>query len=368
MPSSFPNQFRPQLLFLCSIQLFQTFLLSNLVFQIIQTPHHKEKVENKNKKIQFLRFEKMLNSLFKSSPFVSKLERKVNGNHLRSASWEGFGCKGMKMGIWKGIRIWKESCLFSTKVGKENSTIFALSSGSGTCGVNVVRVSGPQSHSILKNLLGEEESFPKQTNKLYLRRVYEVEEENKKREMLDKCFVVKFDGPKSFTGEDSFELHLHGSESVLIDCFSSLEKLGARQAVAGEFSRRALQNGKIDLIELEALSDLISSQTSQQRKQSLRQLEGELGLLYKKWTQTTVKCLAHVEAVIDFADDELIEEETLFKVKPILSSLLIEMKNHLNDGNRGEILRNGIFLSIHGPPNAGPFFLRNFSNQFFKLF
>ncbi|XP_071655822.1 tRNA modification GTPase GTPBP3, mitochondrial isoform X2 [Patagioenas fasciata] len=233
-------------------------------------------------------------------------------------------------------------------------TIFAVSSGHGRCGVAVIRTSGPGSGGALRSLTGRPELPPPRV--LALRRIRDPST----AETLDRGLVVWFPGPRSFTGEDCAELHVHGGPAVVSGVLRALGSLpGLRPAEPGEFTRRAFRRGKLDLTAAEGLGDLIHAETEAQRRQALRQMEGELGRLYQRWSETLTQALAHLEAYIDFSEDDNVEEEVLSQVDATVRALEQEIGAHLQDGRRGELLRGGVHAVIAGPPNVGKSSLLN---------
>ena len=225
----------------------------------------------------------------------------------------------------------------------DSDTIFALASGGGRVAVSLMRISGPASGAILSSLCRSRPQ-PRQASLRTLRNRYGT--------ALDQALVLWFPGPASYTGEDSAELHLHGGRAVADGIADALVALGARPAEPGEFTRRAFLNSKLDLLAAEAIADLIDAETSAQRSQALRQMEGALASLYGDWSARLLRLLAQQEALIDFPDEDL-PPEVETTVIAELTALDEEMSAHLADNARGERLREGLVFAIVGPPNAG---------------
>ncbi len=177
-------------------------------------------------------------------------------------------------------------------------------------------------------------------------------------EVLDRGLVLWLPGPRSYTGEDCAELHLHGSRAVLAAVGERLVELGARPATPGEFTRRAFLNGRMDLLEAEGIADLVDAETDAQRRQALRQMEGALGGLYRGWPGASATCWALQEALIDFSDDEVPSEVT-GEVLAGARVVVDEIDAHLADERRGERIREGLLIAIVGAPNVGKSSLMN---------
>ncbi|XP_069818326.1 tRNA modification GTPase GTPBP3, mitochondrial isoform X2 [Dendropsophus ebraccatus] len=237
-------------------------------------------------------------------------------------------------------------------------TIFALSSGHGKCGVAVIRTSGPASEETLRHLTKWQTLPPPRQVKLAS--IFCP----KSGELLDRGLVVRFSGPRSFTGEDCCEYHVHGGTAVVhgvLQALGSLQML--RPAEPGEFTKRAFQNGKLDLTEVEGLGDLIHAETEVQRRQALRQMSGKLGQLYQRWSHKLTVAVAHIEAFIDFSEDDNVEEGVLLAVDEVVEKLQKELEEHLMDNRRGERLRDGIQVVLTGATNAGKSSLLNVISQ-----
>ncbi len=231
-------------------------------------------------------------------------------------------------------------------------TIFALSSGRLPAAIAVVRVSGPQAGTALTALGGK---LP-EPRKAVFRRLRQPET----KAILDEALVLWFPGPNTETGEDMAELHLHGGRAVVAAVQAELSKLpGFRPAEAGEFTRRAFQNGKLDLTAVEGLADLVFAETEAQRAQAMRQLSGALGGRAAAWRQRLIAALALVEARIDFSDEADVPEDLVSPARHAARELIEEIEKTLRDEHRGERLREGLIVAIAGPPNAGKSSLLN---------
>ena len=234
----------------------------------------------------------------------------------------------------------------------DRSTIFALSSGRPPAAIAVVRVSGPRAGVALEKLIGR---LP-EPRKAALARVRDPAS----GEVIDEALALWFPAPRSETGEDVAELQLHGGQAVIagvLDALSTIE--GCRPAEAGEFTRRAFENGRLDLTAVEGLADLIAAETQAQRRLAFRQLKGLIGDRAEAWRRRLIEALALVEARIDFSDEADVPEDLLGPALHAAQQLRDEIAGVLADGRRGERLRDGLVVAIAGPPNAGKSTLLN---------
>ncbi|MDJ0514405.1 MAG: tRNA uridine-5-carboxymethylaminomethyl(34) synthesis GTPase MnmE [Methyloceanibacter sp.] len=222
---------------------------------------------------------------------------------------------------------------------QSGETIVALASGAGTAAIAVIRISGPKTRVVLENLTGSL-PVPREAS---LRRIGKI----------DKGLVLWFPAPASFSGEDMAELQVHGGRAVvraIVDAV--LATPGTRLAEPGEFARRAFENGKLDLTEVEGLADLVSAETEAQRRQALAQSEGGLRRLFEGWRSVLLKAQSLMEAGLDFSDEADVAADATRQAEDVVRPLLREVETHLADES-GERLRDGFQVVIAGPPNAG---------------
>ncbi len=229
-------------------------------------------------------------------------------------------------------------------------TIFALATPPGRSAVAVIRISGPAAGPALTALSGKT-GAPRHARLAMLRDSGEA--------VFDEALTLWLPGPASETGEDMAELHLHGGPAVIAAAIEALGALGLRQARPGEFARRAFANGKFDLTQAEAVADLVEAETEAQRAQALAQMQGGLRDLYEDWRVRLIDIAAQIEAEIDFPDEGDVAETAsasgglAARAGPDLAALRAEIEAHLDDGARGERVREGFIVALVGPPNAG---------------
>jgi tRNA modification GTPase len=232
-----------------------------------------------------------------------------------------------------------------------DQTIFALSSGRPPSAIALVRVSGPQAGKIVTALAGKLPS-PRMATRVLIRDI--------SQRPIDDAVVLWFPSPASATGEDVAEFHIHGGRAVLAALFAALSAFeNVRPAEPGEFTRRAFENGKLDLTEAEGLDDLIHADTDRQRRQALRQLKGLLGDRARDWRARIIEASALIEAGIDFSDEGDVPAELIAPALAKAKALLAEIEEVLTGQGRSERLRDGLVVAIAGPPNVGKSTLMN---------
>lgn len=232
-----------------------------------------------------------------------------------------------------------------------NDTIYALSSGAPPSGVSVIRISGPLTRELLIRLAG---SVP--ADRLASYRTIRA----RNNQPIDSGLVLFFPAPNSFTGEDVAELQIHGSKAVLAALFQALgDTPGVRMAIEGEFSRRAFENGKLDLVEVEGLADLIEAETEMQRRLAVEHSAGGVSAVYDSWAERLTRSRALIEAELDFADEDDVPGSVSDMVWADMDRLRNDIRHHLDAASAGEIIRDGFKVVIAGAPNAGKSSLLN---------
>ncbi len=235
-------------------------------------------------------------------------------------------------------------------------TIYALSSGPGISGVAVIRVSGGNTADVVKKLTG---------SKLPSARTATLAKFNKngRKELIDEGVIIWFPAPNSYTGEDLAEFHVHGSRAVIKAMHIAISKIkNCRLAEPGEFTKRAFQNGKINLLKAESIADLVSSETEIQRKQALKIMSGKISDKYNSWRKKLLKILSHIEAKIDFPEEDL-PKNIFTEIQKTSNNVMKEINKTLNDQKVGERIREGFKIAIIGPPNSGKSSLLNYLSK-----
>ena len=236
------------------------------------------------------------------------------------------------------------------------TTIFSTISSPFKSSVATIRISGSQTEECLQ-ILGFKGAL--QHQKISFQKIYDPQT----HELIDEVLISFFKSPQSFTGEDVAEISVHASQFILKKIFEILStQKNVRLAEAGEFSKRAFLNGKMDLVQAEAIPDLIACETAAQHKQAHNQLEGKLGQIYENWRERLIEISARIEAAIDFPDEDL-PKNIVDKVEADVKKLSAEITSHLDDKKIGQKIKNGLSLAIIGAPNVGKSSLINFLAQ-----
>ena len=236
-------------------------------------------------------------------------------------------------------------------------TIYALSTGPGVSGVAIIRISGPEASNIIKSLTGKEIPQPRMAT---LRKINNINTS----ELIDEGIIIWFPGPESYTGEDMAEIHVHGGKAVVKTVQNEISKVeNCKLAEAGEFTKLAFQNGKINLLKAESIADLISAETEIQRLQAVKMMKGKSSKKFNELREKLLKILSFVEAKIDFPEEDL-PNENIKQIKEDSSDVIKQIKKILDDQKVGEIIREGFKIAIVGPTNAGKSsLLNNLSNR-----
>jgi tRNA modification GTPase len=235
-------------------------------------------------------------------------------------------------------------------------TIYALSTGPGVSGIAIIRVSGVEASNVIKSLTGRDLPKPRMAT---LRKINNANTS----ELIDEGIIIWFPGPESYTGEDMAEIHVHGGKAVIEAIHNSISKVkNCRLAGAGEFTKLAFQNGKINLLKAESIADLISAETEIQRRQAVKIMNGNTADQFNFLREKLLKILSHVEAKIDFPDEDL-PNDILKEIKKNSDVVLKSIEKILDDQKVGERIREGFKIAILGPTNAGKSSLLNYLSK-----
>ena len=235
-------------------------------------------------------------------------------------------------------------------MSKYNDTIYALSTSTGKSAIDVIRVSGKNCLKILKKISPIRNIIPNKTNLTFLKH---------NKDIIDHVILIYFKSPKSFTGQDVLEINCHGSPAIVKKILNTLSFLGARLAEPGEFTKRALMNNKLDLVQTESLSDLINSETEKQRSLAMSNLSGRLSFFIEKINKKLTNLLANTEAIIDFSDEDL-PKNVLINIKEQNKNIIKVVEKELENSSISKPIREGFVVSVVGKPNTGKSSFVNF--------